>query len=260
VGTTPSKLKDSVRLSFVKVVEYQARGAVHLHVVLRADGIGERIVPPPQEITAELLGVAIALGSRAAFVTHPCKIGGIVHEARWGEQLDVEPIDSVSSARRAARYVAKYLSKSTENTGVLDRRIKTSGDLAALRTSGLSPHHRRLVECAWRLSRRQGLGALRRSAHCFGFSGNALSKSRRYSTSLRALRWARYEYQRRQALRRSPPGERRRGHEIAIGAWRCVGIGYGLAGDHLIAEMWAREAIEMRREGWDEITSTEAFA
>ena len=33
------------------------------------------------------------------------------------------------------------------------------------------------------------------------------------------------------------------------------GIGYGLPGDHLIAEMWVRESIEMRRVGWEEVTS-----
>src|ERR1035438_2439240 len=56
--TTPSQLTHDVRLSFVKVVEYQARGAVHLHLVVRADGIGDGIVPPPsgrsEEHTAEL--------------------------------------------------------------------------------------------------------------------------------------------------------------------------------------------------------------
>ncbi len=221
--TTPSKLKENVRLSFVQVVEYQARGAVHLHVVVRADGIGEGIVPPPPEITAQVLGAAIMVGSRAVAVAHPVRLDGIVHHARWGPQLDVSPIDSP--------------------------------EVAALRTSGLSPHHRRLVECAWRLSRRQELRflGLWRCAHGFGFKGNAITKSRHYSTSFGALRRARSEHQRRQALLRAPPQDRSHADELVIGAWRYVGIGYGLPGDHLIAEMWARESIEMRRVGWQEI-------
>ena len=260
LDTTPSKLKENVRLSFVKVVEYQARGAVHLHVVVRADGIGDGVVPPPPEITAQLLGAAIMVGSRAVAVAHPIRLDGIVHHARWGSQLDVSPIDSPEAARRAARYAAKYLSKSTESTGVLDRRLKDSTEVAALRTSGLSPHHRRLVECAWRLSRRQELRflGLRRCAHGFGFKGNAITKSRHYSTSFGALRRTRFQHQRRQALLRAPPEERSRADELVIGTWRYVGIGYGLPGDHLIAEMWARESIEMRRVGWQEIMS-EAF-
>ncbi len=259
--TTPSKLREKVQLSFVKVVEYQARGAVHLHVVVRADGSGEGIVPPPPEVSAQVLGAAIILGARAVAVAHPIRLDGIVHHARWGPQLEVSPIDSPAAARRTARYAAKYLSKSTESTGVLDRRLKNSTEVAALRTSGLSPHHRRLVECAWRLSRREGLRdlGLRRCAHGLGFKGNALTKSRRYSTSFGVLRRTRFEHQRRQALLRSPPQERVPGHELVIGAWRYAGIGYGLPGDHLIAEMWARESIEMRRVGWQEVTSAEAF-
>jgi hypothetical protein len=156
--------------------------------------------------------------------------------------------------------VAKYVTASTESTGALDRRLRNSAEVAALRTSGLSPHHRRLVECAWRLSRREELCklGLRRCAHTLGFKSNALTKSRHYSTSFGVLRRTRFEHQRRQALLRAPPQDDNPDHELAIGAWRYVGIGYGLPGDHLIAEMWARESIEMRRVGWQEIRS-EAF-
>jgi hypothetical protein len=53
--TTPAELRKNVRLSYLKVVEYQTRGAVHLHVVARADGIGDGIVPQPSEVTAQVL-------------------------------------------------------------------------------------------------------------------------------------------------------------------------------------------------------------
>ena len=198
------------------------------------------------------------LGSRAVAVAHPLRLDGVVHHARWGSQLDVSPIDSPAAARRAARYAAKYLSKSTESTGVLDRRLKDATEVAALRTSGLSPHHRRLVECAWRFSRRQELRflGLGRRAHGFGFKGNALTKSRHYSTSFGALRRTRFQHQRRQAFFRSPRRNascRRLHRRLAL-----RGIGYGLPGDHLIAEMWARESM-IRRVGWQEIMS-EAFS
>jgi hypothetical protein len=259
--TTPSKLNKDVRLSFIKVVEYQARGAVHLHVVVRADGIGDGIVPPPPEVTAQVLGAAIVLGSRAVAVVHPVRLDGVVHHARWGLQIDVSPIDSPEAARRAARYVSKYVTSSTESTGALDRRLRNDKEVAALRTSGLTPHHRRLVECAWRLSRREEPRSLclRRCAHALGFKGDALTKSRRYSTSFGVLRRTRFEHRRREALLRAPPDQRGGDHELVVGTWRYVGIGYGLPGDHLIAEMRARESIEMRREGWQEITSEAVF-
>ena len=41
------QLRRVVRLSYMKVVEFQRRGLVHLHVVIRADGADGPSEPPP---------------------------------------------------------------------------------------------------------------------------------------------------------------------------------------------------------------------
>ncbi len=53
---------------FVKVAEYQARGVVHFHAVIRLDAPGEDYQPPPPGITADML--CDAIGQAAAW--SPC--------------------------------------------------------------------------------------------------------------------------------------------------------------------------------------------
>jgi hypothetical protein len=247
LGMDPVGLGDLVRLSYLKVAEYQARGAIHLHVVVRVDGKDE-FSPPPASITAEELMKAFVDGSRAAYVVYPTRIAGVIKRARWGAQLDISAIDSPAAARRASRYLAKYVTKSTDSDGVLDRRISSRRELAGLKRA-LSEHHGRLIECAFRLSRRRELRELNlvRSANTFGFAGHVLTKSQRYSTTFSSLRRARYEHQVEMARRRGRPGL---GAEVVAGHWRYGGSGYGLPTDHLVAEMLARSAIEARAEGW----------
>lgn len=251
LGTTPGELAKLARLSYVKVAEYQTRGAVHLHVVLRADGAGEGYPAPPEEVSTEALLAAFVKGSRSAYVDFPVRIDGVVKRARWGRELDVSPIDSPAAARRASRYLSKYVTKSTESSGVLDRRIGSPRELAALKRAKVSSHHRRLVECAVRLSKRRELKELNlvRSANAFGFAGHVLTKSRRYSTTFKSLRLARYEYQEALARRRAPPGDEPCG-ELVVDRWRYGGSGYGLPADHVICEEFAQGAIEARADAW----------
>ena len=46
-GVTQKTLRAQVRIRFVKVAEYQARGVVHFHAVIRLDAPGEDYQPPP---------------------------------------------------------------------------------------------------------------------------------------------------------------------------------------------------------------------
>ena len=73
-GVTHRRLRERVRVSYVKVAEYQARGALHFHVVVRLDAAqpkdrAELIEPPPADVTAELL--ADAIRAAAAHTTAP---------------------------------------------------------------------------------------------------------------------------------------------------------------------------------------------
>ena len=51
-GITQKTLRSMVRIRFVKVAEYQARGLVHFHAIIRLDAPGEDYQPPPPGITA----------------------------------------------------------------------------------------------------------------------------------------------------------------------------------------------------------------
>ncbi len=53
LGWTQQETKERIRLSFCRVAEFQRRGVVHLHAVLRADGVDGK--PPP--LTAEDLDI-----------------------------------------------------------------------------------------------------------------------------------------------------------------------------------------------------------
>ena len=52
-GVTQKMLHGQLRIRFVKVAEYQARGVVHFHAVIRLDAPGEDYQPPPATYTAD---------------------------------------------------------------------------------------------------------------------------------------------------------------------------------------------------------------
>ncbi|MCZ9345062.1 replication initiation protein, partial [Streptomyces sp. TRM76130] len=83
-------------------------------------------------------------------------------------------------------------------TGALDRPLKFLAELAQL---DITDHARRLIRTAWTLGARKDLEHLRLRAwaHMLGFRGHFSTKSRRYSTTLGALRTARAEWRRAQA-------------------------------------------------------------
>ena len=74
-GLTEGQLRRLVRISFAKVAEYQKRGAVHFHAIIRLDaatdcGCPASVAPPPREFTADLLEQAVR--QAAATVAVPC--------------------------------------------------------------------------------------------------------------------------------------------------------------------------------------------
>lgn len=92
-GLTQRTFRDHARVSFAKVAEYQKRGAVHFHAVIRIDGPEGGDTPPPAWATAELLTDAIQAAATAARVDGPT-IDGRAHTFAFGRQLDVRTIRS----------------------------------------------------------------------------------------------------------------------------------------------------------------------
>ena len=160
---------------------------------------------PPAWATAELLTDAIRAAATAARITGPA-VDGRQHVFAFGRQLDVRAIRSADfdgqaelTDRAVAAYIAKYATKGAESaTGALDRPIKFLAELARM---ALSDHARRMIRTAWALGGRRELEDLRLRAwaHMLGFRGHFSTKTRRYSTTLGALRTARAEGRRAQA-------------------------------------------------------------
>lgn len=274
---TIREVRGLLRVSYVKVAEFQKRGVVHLHVVVRLDGVHpddpKAIVPPPVWASAGLLAGAVSSAAGSAVVALPSPDGRL-RVAAWGAQRDVADVlagGPGGDARRVAAYLAKYATKTASDS------IGSSHALARrfhrlhrnlLRTQA-GPHLARLVETAWALGGRRELAHLnlRKWAHTLGFRGHFATKSRAYSLTLGALRAARRTWRARQ---RVASGEAdvwalgaRLGADgadaastVIVSEWRYVGRGYAGAADADLVAMLAREratAVEeyrdlMRRE------------
>ena len=102
-GVTQKTLHGQVRIRFVKVAEYQARGVVHFHAVIRLDAPGEDYQPPPASYTADLL--CDAIDQAAAAVALPAEHDDQVVMLGFGTQTDRRPLrrDTIVSTGQAAR-------------------------------------------------------------------------------------------------------------------------------------------------------------
>jgi hypothetical protein len=245
-GVTATVFRDSVRVSFTKVVEYQQRGAIHLHAVIRLDG-AEHDTEPPAVFTTALLAQAIWTAVRSTHAPYP-PASGVSGDVRWGEQLDVHQITGPNAPRGAvAAYLAKYATKSTDPDGLLDRRLK-AGDLDRL-DEVLNPHLARMVRTAWELGGEPELEPLRLRAwaHTLGFRGHWLTKSRAYSTTFTALRATRRDW------RRGIPEHDRDATAITdVGDWAFAGRGWLSPADAWLAETAAADHADARRAAWEE--------
>jgi replication initiator protein RepSA len=135
VGFQEGELRRLVRVSYAKVAEFQRRGAIHFHAVIRLDAATDCrcpafLAPPSAPFTAVLLEEA--LRQAVPVVRVPCPPlgdGGPGRYARWGEQLDVRNItrddqEGELSAEQVAGYIARYATKATESFGSgLDHRL-----------------------------------------------------------------------------------------------------------------------------------------
>ncbi|MER7923874.1 replication initiator [Streptomyces sp. NPDC096057] len=239
-GLTQRTLRHHARISFAKVAEYQKRGAVHFHAVIRLDGPEGGDTPAPAWATAELLTDAIHAAATAARIDGP-EIDGRAHRFAFGRQLDVRPIRSADfdggqelTERAVAAYIAKYATKGAEAaTGTLDRPIRFLAELAQAR---ITDHARGLIRMAWALGARPELADLRLRAwaHMLGFRGHFSTKSRRYSTTLGALRTARADWRRAQAV---PPVPQDGETTLVLAHWMFAGTGLSAGETWLAASL-----------------------
>jgi hypothetical protein len=241
-----------VKLSYAKVAEFQRRGLIHFHAIFRLDGFDpvhpERTIPPHPALTAEVLADVIRQATSVtwfATVPHPAKPKG--WDITWGAQIDPRVVrltdDGEITDVAVASYLAKYATKSTEPVGVLPAKI-TAANASAYADS--RTHQGRLIAACLKLGAHphEDFKALRRWAHMLGYRGHFATKSRRYSTTMRALRAARRDWKRRQ----HPLAQHDQDHDVIMFtrlAW--AGSGWRTTGDALLAISAATRAREHRR-------------
>jgi hypothetical protein len=257
-GLTVAQFRAMTRVSYAKVAEYQARGAVHFHVLVRLDGPDH--TRPPAWASTELL--AAALRETAATVRLPGPVlDGQPVEVGWGEQLDLRPITNgqagEGSAGRVAGYVAKYTTKATEHLG-LDTPIRSLRQVEELDAPA---HIRALARACWTLGARPELAALglRRWAHMLGYGGHATTKSHTYSTTFRALRAARRAYVARRRHGSTVPLDRDGRLQppagtVAVAGWEYAGRGYTTPADAWLAATMATDHHQARQLAREELS------
>lgn len=267
LGLTVAVLAKVLRVSFAKVAEYQKRGLVHYHAIIRLDGPEGGTEPPPIAATTRALISAVKAAAKDVSVTlaDDETIGRRVF--RFGRQIDVRPLSNAPdklTGPKVAAYVAKYVTKGAEDTGTLDRTVacprckgrgfhtppsgrtdcddcQGTGEGVPLKHVVVQRHVRQMIRTAWDLGAAPGLAHLnlRKWAHMLGFRGHFSTKSRRYSTTLGALRDTRRQWRTNAAHERIladlPPREREHTTTlITESSWQYLGLGY-TPGEHLLA-------------------------
>jgi hypothetical protein len=274
--TEAKRLGVRVEVRYAKIAETQRRGVIHYHAVLRLDGHNrddpDAILTPPAELTAEVFRRLVHAAANDAHLTtpaHPDRPAGWL--LRWGaptgdQHADVRIIrrgvpGAAVTEQHVAGYLAKYVTKSTETTGLVARRL--SGHTVDLYADPDS-HTGRLIDACWTLGRPnphhphevnadRPYAGLRRWAHQYGAGGHTTTKSRRYSITMRELRAARQDHIIAQdsaepavadpAERTSPAAaEHEHTTAVVIGQWRYHGAGWKTPADAALAQAAADAA------------------
>jgi hypothetical protein len=225
LGLSAREAARQLRLSYVKVVEFQRRGSVHLHALVRADVRDDELGPAPDGVDVDMVAGALLIAARK--VTSPMPGPDGDHRMHWGEQVDVTVVtDAENGRRRAAAYLAKYATKGSDDHGVLDHRFRSGVPTDAR----LPDHLRSLAATAWDLGARGNVEGLRLQqwAHTCGFRGHFLTKSLRYSTTFGALRRERQQWR---LAQRIPDGEESDLEGVELFEWTFEGSGYRTIGD-----------------------------
>jgi hypothetical protein len=180
-----------------------------------------------------------------ATVPHPARPKG--WDITWGTQIDPRVVrltgDGQITDVAVASYLAKYATKSTEPVGVLPAKITPANAPAY---ANPATHQGRLIAACLKLGSHphDDFKALRRWAHMLGYRGHFATKSRRYSTTMRALRATRRDWKRRQHPYPQHHGDKT---VITLTDLHWAGHGWRTTGDALLARSAAARAREHRR-------------
>ncbi|MGS0684611.1 replication initiator [Nakamurella sp. GG22] len=206
LGMSEAALGRTLRVSYAKVAEFQRRGVVHFHGIVRIDGAGEDYPPTTVPVPDDVFAAAVRTAAGDATV------GASLSKTRvtwlgFGEQIDIRPLrqpaglpddpaadldesDGPVTSGMVAAYIAKYATKAAEDFG-LDSTVRTA---AIAERAGLRPHVAAMIMAAERLAELPEYVGLLRWVHMLGFRGHFTTKSHRFSVTLGSLRQARRDF------------------------------------------------------------------
>ncbi|MBQ6643512.1 MAG: replication initiation protein [Saccharopolyspora sp.] len=256
-GIRVREFGDHARLSYAKVAEYQRRGALHVHAVIRLDGPDGATDHAPAWATPDLLADAIHAAHAQVRITTP-EIDGRRRDLVWGRQIDVRAIkpanapdfeddDGQISDDRLSSYVAKYATKGTGKSDAADRPIRSETHIEQLR---INEHYKQLMRTAWSLGALEELDHLnlRRWCHMLAFRGHFLSKSKAYSTTFKQIRGDRRRFRLEAALAELGVIE---DSVTVVNHWDMTSVGHRTPEEREIAEGIAQRRRDTRRHRHD---------
>ena len=262
---------NAVRVSFVKVAEYQRRAVIHYHVLIRLDPRDE-----DSSATAES-GSAVSGEELAALVlqaAHQVRLPVTMEPAadirgqgdmcedrvlRFGAQIDTQVLTTGAGrgsestpglARRVAAYLAKYTTKSVGEFGIAARRISAQ----AIAELDIPIHTRRILSGIADLGALPGNAAMLAWLHTLGYRGHITTKSRRYSITMTRLRAARHDWRIRRACQPEHDDWQHNSNDqqdwstrtYELSDWRIDGAGHRDDGERLLVHTAALRAREYR--------------
>ena len=226
-GLTNKALAAQVRVSFAKVAEYQRRGVVHFHAIIRLDGPNGPATPPPAWATLGLLTAAIAQAADAVHLDTPAAPGLPARTLAGAASTTPgrspppgnsptpgSPPTSPSTPPRPPNAPAPSTAASpppTSSPSCPSASTPAASSPPAC-ASASSPELEDLRLAAW--------------AHMLGFRGHFSTKSRHYSTTFGALRAERAQHQRDHAPTDSLWPEPDDDTTLVLAHWRFAGQGH----------------------------------
>jgi hypothetical protein len=273
LGVPATRLDEVVSIQFAKVAEYQLRGIIHFHALVRLDGPKDAgpFAPPPVGVGARML--AEAFRSTAATVTltaAPAGDGDPTRVLGFGRQVDARPVSRTARdgmdgqelrAEQVAGYIAKYASKSADD---ITPTMRDTAHVKAIKRAVARLAH----VCATSVTLREWppdnkgrrpYQTLGKWEHMLGFPGHFATKSRSYSTTRAAIRSERRRFQ----IAKSNRDHAQRVHDLTgtdpaqddeeettlvVGQWEYVGMGWTTDGDAALATALAVWSRDHRRE------------
>ncbi|MGL5930192.1 MAG: replication initiator [Dermatophilaceae bacterium] len=269
LGVHERDLNSRASIQYAKVAEYQDRGLVHFHALIRLDGpaaggTGSRA--PAGLDAADLAQLVCDTTHTVTVLAEPVDDEDPPRVLAWGAQLDVRVVttgsrtdhpDAPLTPEQVAGYLAKY---ATKDASALHGERQHRPHIGALRHA--------CADLARRAAEHHPTGhdyrRMTKWEHMLGFRGHFASKSRRYAITLGALRRARTRWQAlaAESRRTGQPIDTRDlerrlltddDHDTAvvIGSWTYAGTGWRDPAEQalaLAAASRAREYAQWRAE------------